>query len=259
MSEKRRNEDEEKKEERSKLTADLPAYRYYGVRRKRRDLMEKGTIVFTHVAAYYVMALLILVTGIALYNLYRYLGVFIPSMITLIIVLLIVRALYFKRLGKRVKFVRKLKRICKKRNFKLENKTGFLGSMVFISTGYHFTVQTPKTKYFVRYLTCFNYNSEVTFHNKNEIIIHTNINAIKNKFKVIFGITEQYLTKKFSFDTVFEPLPKKTENIVLLNPVPRGIDYLDRDGIKTPTGSGEKLFGYTVYNGTDFLKLLENS
>ena len=260
MSEKQdKNNEEEKKRERSNLTADLPMYRYYGVKRKRSVIIEKLTTAFACYAAYVVLSTLAFAVALAIVNLYLYLGTFIPTVLTLIIVCVLLRTFYFKKIGKRVKFVRKLKRLCRKRNLRLDDKAGFWKGMRFLSDGYHFTVQTPTVKYYVRYLTCFNYNSEVTFHSKKEIIIHKNLNAQKNKFKVLFGIIENHRTRDFSFDTVFEPLPKRTENIVLLNPVPREIDYLDRDGMKTPTGSGEKLFGYTVYNGTDFLKLLERS
>ena len=263
MKKKNLNDEQEQekkhKEKRSDLTADLPAYRYYGVKRKRNAMIEKASTAFAYYAGYCVISLLVFVVGIAIVNMYLYLGTFIPTVVTVIIASVLLRVFYFKKIGRRVKFVRKLKRLCQKRNFKLDDKAGFFGGMRFTSKGYHFTVQTPKVKYYVRYLTCFNYNTEVTFHSKNEIIIHKNLNAYKNKFKVLFGIIENHDTKEFSFDTVFEPLPKKTENIVVLNPVPKSIDYLDRDGMKTPTGSGEKLFGYTVYNGTDFLKLLERS
>jgi hypothetical protein len=247
------------KEKRSELASDLPAYRYYGVKRKRKAMIEKATTAFTYYSAYCVISILAFAVALAIVNMYLYLGTFIPTVFSLMIFAVLLRVFYFKKIGRRVKFVRKLKRLCKKRILRLEDKAGFFGGMRFTSKGYHFTVQTPTVKYYVRYLTCFNYNTEVTFHSKKEIIIHKNLNAIKNKFKVLFGIIESHDTKEFIFDTVFEPLPKRTENIVLLNPVPKSIDYLDRDGIKTPTGSGEKLFGYTVYNGTDFLKLLERS
>jgi hypothetical protein len=89
--------------------------------------------------------------------------------------------------------------------------------------------------------------------------IHRDINAHKNKFKVIAGIRESYETKPFKFDLAYGMPNEKYENVVLLNPVPREICYIDGDGMMTPTGSGEKMFGYTIYNGSDFLFLLKNN
>ena len=70
------------------------------------------------------------------------------------------------------------------------------------------------------------------------------------------GIKEGFEIRPFKFDTAFGVPNEKYENVVLLNPVPSGVCYIDRDGMMTPTGSGEKMFGYTIYNGTDFLSLI---
>ena len=256
-----KNTDDKKKErlKKSSLTADVPSYRYYGVKRKDHPLLNKIAFYFTHGMAYYVLAILLFAVGIVMFNLYRYLGVFIPTVITLIIVFLLVRTFYFKKLGKRVKFERKLKRLCGKNGFVIERNTGFWKSMRFISEGYHFVVKTNEKNYYVRYITNFNYNTEVILCSKTEIQIRKNINAHKNRFKVLMGIEESYDPKEFRHDEAYGTAGEKYENIVLFNPVPRGICYIDRDGTMTPTGSGEKLFGYTIYNGTDFLSLLQKN
>lgn len=250
---------EKEEKEISDLTADMPTYRYYGVKRKEHPLLNKIVFYFTHGMAYYVLAILLFAFGIAMFNLYLYLGVFIPSVITLIVVCVLIRSLYFKKIGKRIKFERKLKRLCAKKGFIIERKAGFWGSTRFISEGYHFLVKTNDKNYYVRYITCFNYNTEITFHSRTEVRVRRNINAHKNKFKVIAGISESVDSMPFHFDTAYGMPNEKYENIVLLNPVPRDICYLDRDGMITPTGSGEKLFGYTIYNGTDFLIQLDKN
>ena len=244
---------------RDRMTADLPFYRYYGVKRRQHPVRDKAIEMFSASMAYFVVAIIIFAAIFAIVNFYIYMGAFLPTMLTLIIVAVLIKVFYFNKLGKRVKFERKLKRLCKKNNYKLERKTGFWKSLGFISQGYHFSVQTPQTKYYVRYITIFDYNSSITFKSKNEIIIGKNLHAHRNKFKVIAGISAKYVTKEFQFDTAYDLPPKRSENIVLMNPVPRSVDYLDHDGVNTPSGSGERLFGYTIYNGSDFLKKLENN
>jgi hypothetical protein len=252
-------EEEERKEEISALTNDLPTYRYYGVKRKDNWFVNKVVSFFLAYASYCILVPVVTVYGIIIYCLYRYFGVFIPTIVTVVTLILLVRNLYFKKLGKRVKFERKLKKLCAKQGYIIERNAGFWRSMRFISEGYHLVVKTHDKNYYVRFITNFNYNTEIIFSSKTEIRIHRDINAHKNKFKVIAGIRESYETKPFKFDLAYGMPNEKYENVVLLNPVPREICYIDRDGMMTPTGSGEKMFGYTIYNGSDFLFLLKNN
>ena len=233
-------------------------YRYYGNKRRSNALGEKLTITFSLCMVYIVLITLAAVYIAIIVAMYMFMDVLIPTLLTVIVLCVLIKVFYFNKIGKRVKFNRKLKKLCKKRMYKLNRETGFWRSTRLISEGYHFTVETPQTKYFVRYITCFDYNTEIIFQNKNQLQIRRNINAHKNKFKVIAGINETTEERDFRFDTVYAAPPKKSENIVLLNPVPREVEFIDRDGMKTPTGSGDKFFGYTIYNGTDFLKQLKN-
>ena len=52
---------------------------------------------------------------------------------------------------------------------------------------------------------------------------------------------------------------KNAVKVLLVNPVPHDILKKETDGSLTPIGTGEKLYGYTLYTATGFLNELERN
>ena len=86
-----------------------------------------------------------------------------------------------------------------------------------------------------------------------------NIGAHRNKFKIIFGIKEKYKVRQFFFDDTEDILEQKeVVRVILMNPVPREVSYI-KNGAKEPTGNGERMFGYILYNGSGFIKAISET
>ena len=120
-------------------------------------------------------------------------------------------------------------------------------------------METARKIYFVRYLATYNYNSELIFRSADKVALRTNIGAHRSNVKTALGIKEKYKIRPFALaDEEEKSGYKEVVKVVLMNPVPREVCYIE-GGAKIPTGTGGKLFGHTLYSGSDFIYALENS
>ena len=229
----------------------VPLYRSYGVK-KEEGFFARFNVLLARIIATTLFVLLAVAFCIALYSLLymlRALGVTIAVAAILCFV-------YFKLLRtarKRAKFMRRLKKICRKNGFVLTVKRGFFKGLKRNNSGFDLTVKTNEGLWCVRFFTCKTRNSHLIFENEKSITLRTNI--IKNRIKAVYGLSEERNERiEYTFDDPLPPSSLYTERALILNPVPSAIFRKDSDGVVCAAGSGEKMPDYTVYTGSGFIE-----
>jgi hypothetical protein len=81
-----------------------------------------------------------------------------------------------------------------------------------------------------------------------------------NKFTLIFDFKDKKKNMRISFPNGIDPEDKHIIKAILINPVPMNIERrAGRDGGMEPTGTGEKIFDYTIFNGVGFLETIQRN
>ena len=223
--------------------------------------VKKRVTLFTHLNE--VMAVVMAVILIALFTMILVAGyIWLTIMLGAIgIMLVFVSAVAFvylvpcRSLRKRIKFISRLKKKCKKLGYKLEFKRGLFKGLMFNKEGLDFTVDTRKKQWRVRFMTPKRHLCHIIFVDKNTLDIKTNLTT--SRFKFVLGLNNAKTKRiKYSFN---DPLPtgyKKVSRALILNPVPHDAFKKDADGAIIPIGTGEYLYGYTMFSGRGFLQTL---
>ncbi len=231
----------------------VPLYRSYGVT-KKEGFFAKFNIVLARIIAtvllLFITAIDISIIAVMLYML-KQIGV-------VILVVIVFSIIYFgalKTVRKRKKFIRKLKRVCKKNNFRLEFHRSFSKGMKFNTQGLDFTVKTNAGIWCARFLTC-KRKSNLVFEDKNTITVQTNI--FTNKIKEVYGLSQKkHIRMDYSFNDALPTSSLPVVRALILNPAPFSIFKKDSDGVIGTTGNGEQMYGcYTVFTGSGFISTI---
>lgn len=231
----------------------VPLYRSYGVRKK------EGFFAWFNnkIAAVFAVILIVFLAAIWVIGLYLLIGALgtIGIALGFIASVCIVYFVGLRRVRIRRKFIRRLKKICKKSNFKLTFKRGFWSGLRFHSDGLDLTVETGQKMYCVKFIPSKKL-SHVIFYDRETVKIRTNIT--RSHFKLVLGFNDPKTKMvKFGFANAKAPCTsKEIENIVLLNPVPLDMFRRDADGAVIATGNGYKFYDYTLYGGSGFINAL---
>ena len=161
---------------------------------------------------------------------------------------------FTKPLRKRARFIRKMKRLCRKKNYKLKLEQGFFDALVWSPDRIDFSLNTGRYTYLVHYLTVRKYRSAVTFCDKHSF--YRTKFPPPNVFTIIFGFKPKTKYFKVSFPEPYTIGTHKTVNAIIVNPVCRDLYIKNKDGVTEPTGSGASGFGYTVFTGSGFLETI---
>ena len=229
----------------------VPLYRSYGVK-KEEGFFARFNVLLARIIATTLFVLLAVAFCIALYSLLymlRALGVAIAAIGVFCFV-------YFKLLRtarKRLRFLKKLKKLCRKNGFTMTVERGFFKGLKKNTTGYDLTVKTNSGIWCVRFFTCKTRNLHLIFENARTLTLRTNI--IKNKIKAVYGLSdERNVSIDYAFDDPLPPSALPAERALILNPVPNAIFKKDSDGVICAAGSGEKMPDYTIYTGSGFIE-----
>lgn len=177
----------------------------------------------------------------------------------ILLVLTVALFLYFtsfRVIRKRVYFMRKLKKVCRKNDLRIKKERSFLRSLRNNTEGFDLVVSSRNTSYYIRFFAAHRRSSYLTFSDDRTVKITTNIH--KSRFKAVLGLNKPRV-KEISYSYMDTP-PSNVKNavkVLLVNPVPHDILRKNVDGSLTPIGTGEKLYGYTLYSATGFLNGLE--
>lgn len=228
--------------------------RSYGVRKKFGFFAHFNSL-FACVLATTLFIFLGIVFGMGIFAVVYMLGA-IGIVITVVAILCIVWFGVLRVPRKRRKFLKNLKKACKKNGYILEFKRGFWAGLKNDTSGYDFTVKTKNTLWCARFFTCRRKASHLIFEDDHTITVRTNI--VKNNIKLIYGLINTKDKRiEYSFD---DPPPTSymtAKRALIINPVPHTIFKKDIDGVVGATGSGEEMYGYTIFSGSGFIETLK--
>ena len=235
----------------------VPMYRAYGVLKREYPWLENLKIVLIRVVAILFLCAFVfpLVFGLAMFFVYGPLLV----KVTLILIPSVTFILLITRtLRKRIRFIIKLKVLCKKNNYKLISKCGFFPSFRLLKKGYDFMLKTPTHTYYIRYLTLRRYNATLTFENDGTIKYQKK-SCLKGPLAVIFPTNRKVKSYSVSFSDIPESSASKVFKVILVNPVCREFFARENNGKSVPVGSGETVRDFVVFTGTGFIESVKRN
>ncbi len=232
----------------------VPLHRSYGVKKREGFFVHLNNLLAA-VLALCLIALLgfIWIMGIVmLVTLLGHIGIALAALSVLLFI-------YFKlcrKIRRRIKFIFKLKKTCKRLGLKLQFKRGLFRGLKLNGEGLDLIVDSPKKRWCVRFFTPKKHLSHVTFIDKNTVEIK--INITKSRLKFVLGLNEPKTRRiKYSYDDAVSVGNKKVAKALVLNPVPHDVFKKDKDGAIIPIGTGEYLYGYTMLSGSGFIETLQ--
>ena len=238
-------------------TEDVPMYRSYGVTKKVNPIARK---IKYSVAK--ILTVLILAIQLSLILLVTFMLAFYTDVLVATVLFIILFSIFFfnatKLVRRRASFLRKLKKLCKQNKYRLQFKRGFFKALMWAKDDdVDFTVKAGKYTYYVKFATSKRYLSSFTFLSKDQMK-YTKI-ARHNRFTIILDFKDKSQTLPIEFPKGIDEKDKYTVKAILINPAVMNIERKGSDGVVIPTGSGEKLFGYTIYTGTGFIETLKRN
>ena len=261
MSEKRIFTDEDggkrEPEERVEIVpGEVPLYRSYGVTKRYRPGIAKFNNMLSKLMVAALIALEVVNLVIIGFCFWIYSGELIATIVTVLLGTLVYRT--NTRIPRaRHKFTKKLKKFCRQNGFTLEFKRGFWSSLSWADKGQiDFLLKTAEKSFYVRYATATKKLSTMSFLSPTEIKYTKH--PRNNKFTLIFDFKDKEKIMRISFPDHIDESDKSIVKAILINPVPMNIEKKGPPGMgMEPTGTGERIFGYTIYNATGFIETLK--
>ncbi len=238
-------------------TGQVPLYRSYGVKKKVNPLLIAFNLFVGKTLAILVFALEFLIIGICALAFFFSGGVLISTVMTLTLTLILLN-IHTRVLRRRWEFTRKLKKMCKKNNYRIEFKQSFFDSLCWNDEEeIDFVLKANKYTYYVRYVTPSKPLSSMTFLSKDEI--RYTKHARKNIFALVFGFKDKSKILKLKFPKYIDEKDRYIIKSVIVNPKPRDISVKNPEGATVPTGTGESIYGYTIFTGKGFLETVRRN
>ena len=237
---KRNRPEEENEPEVEIISGEVPLYRTYGVTKKYRPRLAKFNEILSK----------------SLVSFWFFSGELIATVVTVILFTVMYRInTRIPRL--RRKFTKRLKKLCREKGYSLEFKRGFWSSLSWADKGkIDFVLKAEGITYYVRYATATKKLSTMSFMSKTELVYTKH--PRNNKFTLIFDFKDKAKTMHISFPEDIDESDKSVIKAILINPVPMNIEKKGAFGIgMEPTGTGERMFGYTIFNATGFIETLK--
>ena len=233
---------------------DVPFHRAYGVK-KRVTVFTYLNEILAWVLAVVLFGVLGVMWVLGAYTLFAMMGG-VGIALAFIVTALFVYFKLCRKLRKRAKFMRKLKRRCRKLGYKITVYRSFLKGLKLNKSGFDLTVNTGSKLWCIRFFTPPKYLCHLVILSKDRIQLKTNLT--KSHFKFILGFNNTKIKElDYSFKDELPNTGKKAERALILNPVPHELFKKDEDGAVIPTGTGSRMYGYTIFTGTGFLETLE--
>ena len=83
--------------------------------------------------------------------------------------------------------------------------------------------------------------------------------ARESRIATIFDFKDRSITVPIAFPDEIDDNDKHGVKAILINPAVMDVNRKGSDGSTIPTGSGEKLFGYTIFTATGFIETLKRN
>lgn len=235
-------------------TGEVPLYRSYGTTKKVNPWLILANVTLSKLLGLIFFAFQFFIIGLAIFFIFLYGGTLLPTLIV-VAVSWIVLGLETRAFRKRAKFVRRLKRLCKKNGLEIIFIQTLIDSLYWNNDDkLDFILKVDDTVYYVKFATAKSALTSMTFLSKTEM--RYTKHRRRSAFHTIMGFKDKTKTMKISFPEHIDESVKEM-NIILVNPQPRDILVKTADGVIVPTGSGEKIHGYTIYSGVGFMNMLK--
>ena len=240
------------------IPGEFPLYRTYGVTKKYRPTIAKLNNILGKTLVLSLIIFQCFIIAVAGFAFWFYSGELIGTVVTIILVS-ICYSINTRIPRARHKFKKRLKKLCKQKGYRIEFKRGFWKSLTWADNGeIDFILQAGAYTYFVRFATATRKLSTMSFLSKTELCYTKH--PRNNKFTLIFDFKDKKKTMRISFPNGIDPEDKHIIKAILINPVPMNIERrAGRDGGMEPTGTGEKIFDYTIFNGVGFLETIQRN
>ena len=250
---KRLGEGEKTAEKRRRVEIeDVPLHRSYGVTKTVNPALRAiGNFLAK------ALTLFLLAFELAIILIFTFLLAFYTDVLVATALFTVLFSIFFynatKLLRRRARFIRKLKRFCKKNGYEIEFHRSFLKGFYWAKgERVDFTLKAGKRTYCVKLATSKRYLSSFTFISKSEMK-YTRI-ARRNIFTTIFDFKDKTHSVPIAFPKEIDDNDKNIVKAILINPAVVSMQKRGSDGVIIPTGSGEKLFGYTIYTASGFME-----
>ena len=238
-------------------TEDVPLYRSYGVTKEVNPVKcFFGTLIMRALTILLIGSELAILTcgtvAVAVYG-----GVLIATlMFTIAFTVFFLHNTKLQR--KRLSFLRKLKKTARINGIELEFRRGFFKSLTWAQNDeIDFVARAGKWTYYVKFATTKRFLTSFLFLSKDEMK-RIKI-ARRGNFATIFGAKNKVKIFKIVFPANIDEKDKYSVKTILINPAVMNIERKTSDGGTVPTGSGEKMFGYTIYTGVGFIETLKRN
>lgn len=236
---------------------DIPLYRSYGVTKKVNPTFRAIRDFLFKILIGLLFAVELFLMSIGIYMMAKYTGVLIATLLAIVVTaILLVNITKLPR--RRLSFLRKLKKICKENGYELEQRRKLFRSLKWtVGKEVDFKLKAGGWTYYVKYATSKRFLASFTFLSKNEMK-YTKI-ARESRIATIFDFKDRSITVPIAFPDEIDDNDKYSVKAILINPAVMDVNRKGSDGSTIPTGSGEKLFGYTIFTATGFIETLKRN
>ena len=179
------------------------------------------------------------------------------------ILIAIVLLFYFRTFHKRVKFIRRLKKTCKRNGFRLLKLHRPYRSIFRDGKSYHFAVLANGIEYDCRMLASVKKSNKMILSDDGTctraMSFHIPTPALAASGGFVQSVNRgngddrEIMRMQSSVDYTFEADGKK---MLIINPVPKRV-ISSIQGLEKDMDNGDKIGDYTVFTGNAFLRLLE--
>ena len=238
-------------------TEDIPLYRSYGVTKKVNPTFRAIRDFVCKILIGLLFAVELFLMSIGIYMMAKYTGVLVATVLAIaLVIVFLVNVTKLSR--RRLKFVRKLKKTCRENGYELEQRRKFFRSLKWAGgKEVDFKLKAGGWTYYVKYATSKRFLASFTFLSKNEMK-YTKI-ARESRIATIFDFKDRSITVPIAFPDEIDENDKYSVKAILINPAVMDVNRKGSDGSTIPTGSGEKLFGYTIFTATGFIETLKRN
>lgn len=182
----------------------------------------------------------------------------------IVLILFLAKVLYnfLRGIAFRIVFMNKLQKQCSKLEYKIEKKRSFFASFFRFSDTPDIIITTSHEKYMLRFFCClskkrFYYFVSSEYYIRSFQIFTLLPMAIKFDSPHFFACRKHMCP--FKEDYTKDALTAQTKLVILINPVPSSIYYLNKDNQgQSSVVDGAKVGNWSMYSGKGFLNLLRN-
>ena len=238
-------------------TGEVPLYRSYGTTKKVNPWLILANITLTKILGFILFAFQFFIMGLSVYFIFLYGGTLLPTLIV-VVASWIILGLETRAFRRRAKFVKRIKRFCKKNGYMITFTQTLIDSLYWNNDErLDFILETDKEIYYVKFATAKSSLVTMTFLSKNEM--RYTKHRRRSAFQTIMGMSDKTKIMKINFPDFIDESNPKDRKIIVTNPTPRDIFVKTNDGVVVPTGSGERIHGYTIYSGAGFMDMLRRT